>query len=293
LVIFSLIGGLFGIVATRGPIARLHRLTAATMRFAAGQYDQRLPATAHDEIGQLEAHFNPMAQHLASSLAQQTWLAQQNARLEERARLSRDLHDSVKQHLFALAMQVEVALSTLDAEHTSTRVPLQEAEALIAQVQHEVAALIAARRPTPLQTQGLMAALRDMVLMWSRQSDIEVDLQLPDTCSLPPPVEEALWWVAQEALSNVARHSQASRVHLCLEYTEQQVRLCLSDNGSGFDPAERAHAGLGLRSMQERMGHLGGTLYLHSLPGEGTALVAACPLPSQAGRGHREREDSS
>ncbi len=123
-----------------------------------------------------------------------------------------------------------------------------------------------------------MAALRDTVLVWSRQSHIEVDLCLPEGGSLPQLVEEALWWVAQEALSNVARHSQASKVHLCLEWKEQQVRLCLSDNGLGFDPTERAHEGLGLHSMRERLAPLRGTVFVRSILGEGTSLVAACPL---------------
>ncbi len=158
-------------------------------------------------------------------------------------------------------------------------------------MQQELTTLIHALRPTHLQTQGLVAALRDAVLVWSRQSHIEVDLCLPDGGALPPPVEEALWWVAQEALSNVARHSQGSLVHLCLEWDEQQVRLCLSDNGLGFDEAERAHEGLGLRSMRERLAPLGGTVFVESILGEGTSLVAACLLlPSLTEATENERE---
>src|SRR5260370_15383052 len=105
ILLVSLVGGVFGILSTWGLVGRLRCIAAATTRFAKGQYDQRLPATAADEIGQLEAHFNQMAEQLDEHQAREKILAEQNARLEERARLSRDLHDSVKQQVFALAVQ--------------------------------------------------------------------------------------------------------------------------------------------------------------------------------------------
>src|SRR5260370_1085153 len=205
ILLVSLVGGVFGIISTWGLVRRLRRIAAATTRFAKGQYDQRLPATAADEIGQLEAHFNQMAEQLDEHLAREKVLAEQNARLEERARLSRDLHDSVKQQVFALAVQVELARSLLDQDAAAAREHLGFADELSYQVQQELTSLIHALRPADLQAKGLMAALRDYVTTWSRQSRIAVDLSLPQTCLLPAVVEEALWRVTQEALSNVAR----------------------------------------------------------------------------------------
>ncbi len=278
ILLVSLIGGVFGIISTWGLVGRLRRIAAATTRFAKGQYDQRLPATAADEIGQLEAHFNQMAEQLDEHLAREKILAEQNARLEERARLSRDLHDSVKQQVFALAVQVELARSLLDQDGAAAREHLGFADELSYQVQQELTSLIHALRPADLQAKGLTAALRDYVTTWSRQSRIVVDLSLPQTCRLPSVVEEALWRVTQEALSNVARHSQASKVRLHLAWTEQQVTLSLADNGQGFDPRVAERECIGLRSMRERMEQIAGTIQIHSERSQGTRIVACCPL---------------
>jgi two-component system, NarL family, sensor histidine kinase LiaS len=282
-IIFSLIAGLFGLVSTRGIIGRLRRIAVATTSFATGRYDQRLPAIAADEIGQLEAHFNQMAEQLTEHLAREKHLVEQNARLEERTHLSRDLHDSIKQQVFALAMQVELARSLLEQDTVAARMHLGEADELSYQVQQELTALIHALRPARLQTKELTAVLRDYVTIWSRQSSIAAEVHLPEICQLPLDVEDALWRLTQEALSNIARHSHATRVELCMEWTECQIRLSLSDNGQGFNVQGAEQEGIGLRSMCERIEQIGGTLQIQSAEGEGTCIVASCPLlPQQA-----------
>ena len=160
-VIFSLIAGLFGILSMRGIIGRLRRIAAATTSFATGQYNQRLPATAADEIGQLEAHFNQMAEQLAEHLAREKILVEQNARLEERARLSRDLHDSVKQQVFALAVQIELTRSLLEQDRAAARVHLDDADELSYQVQQELTTLIHALRPADEAGHRPAATLRN------------------------------------------------------------------------------------------------------------------------------------
>src|SRR5260370_13174313 len=219
-----------------------------------------------------------MGGRVGEHLAGEKILAEQNARLEERARLSRDLHDSVKQQVFALAVQVELARSLLDQDAAAAREHLGFADELSCQVQQELTTLIHALRPADLQAKGLTAALRDYVTTWSRQSRIAVDLSLPQTCLLPAVVEEVLWRVTQEALSNVARHSQASNVRLNLAWTEQHVTLSLADNGQGFDPRAAEWGGIGLRSIRERVGQIAGTVQIHSERSQGTRIIACCPL---------------
>jgi NarL family two-component system sensor histidine kinase LiaS len=272
-------GTLAGFVATRRPIKRLRRLVGATAQFADGNYAERVQVSRQDEIGQLEHHFNQMAEQLAESIKQRQMLAEQNARLAERSRLSRDLHDSVKQELFAVSMQIGAALAQGDANSEATRKHLVEADTLISQAQQNLTALIHELRPSILQQKGLPAALREQALTWSRQQGIAVDLQLSEEKTAPLAVEEALWWVAQEALSNVARHSQATSVQICLEYTPEQVMLLLADNGRGFDMSNGAPSGVGLRSMRERLAAIGGTVSITSRLGEGTRVQVCCPLP--------------
>ena len=295
---------------------RLRRIAAATTHFVTGQYDQRLEAVATDEIGQIEAHLNQVEEQLVESrarekllieqnarleeqarlsrdlqtrvkqwlfehAAQKKILAEQNARLEERVRLSRDLHDSVKQQVFALAVQIELARSLIDQDRAAAREHLDEADELSYRVQQELTALIDALRPAELQAKGLTAALRDYVTTWSRQSRIAADLSLPEICLLPSSIEEALWRVTQEALSNVARHSQASTVQLHLGWTEQDVSLSISDNGQGFEMTSHEHKGFGLRSIRERIEQVGGTVLIQGTKGAGTRLVVHCPLSEQ------------
>ncbi len=268
-----------GFVATRGPVRRLKHLVQATKRFADGNYDQRVEVSRHDEIGQLEEHFNQMAQQLAESMAQRQALAEQNARLAERARLSRDLHDSVKQHLFAVSMQVGAALAQVERGGEAPRSHLLEADTLISQAQQDLTALIHELRPSVLQQKGLPTALREQALNWSRQHTIAVTLDLSEERTAPLAVEEAFWRIAQEALANVARHSQASQVQVRLSYSPEQVTLSIADNGRGFDPERAEQSGIGLHSMRERMAGVGGTVSIQSRPGEGVCVLACCPLP--------------
>src|SRR6266700_6627518 len=277
-VIFSLIAGLFGILSMRGIIGRLRRIAAATTSFATGQYDQRLPATAADEIGQLEAHFNQMAEQLISHLAREKLLVEQNTRLEERTRLARDLHDSIKQEVFALAVQIELARLRLEQDGAAAQEHLGFADELSYQIQQELTTLIDALRPADLQAKGLTTALRDYVTNWSRRCSIAVDLSLPETCPLPSFIEVALWRVTQEALSNIARHSQARMAQLHLEWTEQHVSLSISDNGQGFEMLSHMHNGLGLHSMRERIEQVGGTILIQSTKGAGMHIIIHCPL---------------
>jgi signal transduction histidine kinase len=197
----------------------------------------------------------------------------------ERQRLSRDLHDSVKQQIFAVSLQIGTALSQIEQDREAARRHLVEAETLVYQAQQDLTALIQDLRPSVLEEKGLPTALHDFVTTWSRQNAILAEAHIAQMPQLPHAVEEALWRVAQEALSNIVRHSQASKVHLRLDWTPDEARLSLTDNGRGFDPASCQKTGVGLSSIHERIEALGGNVFFESRLGEGTRLVVRCPLP--------------
>jgi two-component system, NarL family, sensor histidine kinase LiaS len=276
LLLTLLIGALFGLITTRGLVRCLRRLATATTRFANGDYTERVRVSRRDEVGQLEEHFNRMAEQLIESINQRQALAGQNARLAERDRLARDLHDSVKQQVFAASMQLGAAISLLDVKREVVRQHLMEAENLANQVLQELTTLIQELRPLALQDKGLTAAMREYVATWSRQQGITAEMHAVDICAIPLEIEEALWRVAQEALSNIARHSHASKVEVSLTCEQGSVRLAVVDNGQGFDNVATA-SGVGLHSMQERLQALGGTLTVQSKTGEGTRVLAQCP----------------
>lgn len=192
---------------------------------------------------------------------------------EERNRLARDLHDSVKQQVFAVMMQLGAARVLLGAEAHPAREPVVEAERLAQQAGAELSLLIHELRPAALGARGLAEVLRDYVADWSRQSGVAATLHAEGAERLPPAVEYGLLRVAQEALANVARHSQASAVRVTLRASQRAVTLTVADDGQGF-AADGVQRGIGLESMRERMTAMGGRLVIASGPGTGTTVTA-------------------
>lgn len=213
---------------------------------------------------------------------------------QERNRLSRDLHDSVKQRVFAMIMQLGTAQALLDgepgreqSEHETVRrarEAIDHAELLARQAGSELNLVIQELRPAALEDRGLRDALRDYTQDWSRQNGIParvaVSGDLPELPDLPerPDVEHALFRIAQEALANVARHSRATSVRLELQAEGRAVALSITDDGIGFDP-RRAAGGVGLASMRERAEALGGELVMDSAPGRGATITVRIGAP--------------
>lgn len=200
------------------------------------------------------------------------------AQLEERNRLARDLHDTVKQQTFATLMQVRAAHNLLEQEPETAMQHLLEAENLIKASQQELSLMINELRPAALQDQGLEAALEIYLENWSAQSCIPAVFQITGSANLPLNIERTLYRVVQEALANVARHSRASAVELWVKFSIMSVKLEIKDNGIGFDIENKLNSGFGLQSMQERLVSLGGQFTIQSKMGEGTIICVEVPL---------------
>jgi signal transduction histidine kinase len=192
---------------------------------------------------------------------------------EERNRLARELHDSVKQQVFASIMQLGAARALLERDPNAARLHLLEAEQLAQQSGAELSLLIHELRPIALGEKGLAAAIQAYAADWSRQSKIATDVRVRGAVALAPAAEHALVRVTQEALANVARHSHASTVTLDLDLAVDAATLTITDNGCGFD-ASTTSPGVGLDSMRERLEALGGRLLVNSKPGTGTTIKA-------------------
>lgn len=275
-IVLSPIGGLFGLLTTRGLVRRIRRLAATTTEFADGHYEQRVPVARKDEIGQLEDHFNLMAEQLVESIRARQDLAEQNARLAERARISRELHDAVSQDLFSLRMVIGGMQRALPADS-----PLAPQIAALQQMAttmiREMRALLLELRPAQLEHLGLAEALEDLAAAYRTRLGITVTTAIRPV-SLPAQAEQALLRITQEALSNAARHADATAITLDLAPQEQRVTLTITDNGQGFEPAAgETQRGLGLRSMQERVQELGGSFMVESAPGQGTRVQVSLP----------------
>lgn len=201
---------------------------------------------------------------------------QEMAIVEERNRLARELHDSVKQQAFAVSAQLAAARTKLGQHPGDAEEHLLAAETLMDEIRRELAQLIHELRPVALQDRGLAPALRDWSAEWSRSSGIPVEISVQGERGLPLEVEKALFRIVQEALSNISRHSRANNASVHLRYSPTGVLMCIRDNGQGFD-ANLPGDGIGLRSMRERAESLSdGRFTLRSIPGSGTEIEVQC-----------------
>lgn len=210
--------------------------------------------------------------------------AQRLAALQERQKLARELHDSVSQALYGIALGTRTALAMLDGGNldetqvAALRQPLDYTMSLAKAGQAEMRALIFELRPESLQMEGLVVSLTRQVDALSARHQIEVQTTLGTEPDVPVAAKEVLYRVAQEALHNVVKHASASRVEVALYQDNGNVVLEIRDDGRGFDPQGHFPGHLGLQSMRERVEGIGGALVATSAPGEGTCIRACVPL---------------
>lgn len=293
LIISGGMGMIYSWLVGRGFARRIARLTEASVDLADGDLSQRIEDPSGDELGQLGRQFNAMADQLSESLRSLRVLADRNAQLaeqaallaavEERNRLARELHDSVSQELFSLTMLAAAARRTLEGRPDLTVARLSEIEESARRALEETRSLIFALRPAALDGRGLAPALRDLTAALSERQGLSINLQIEGERRIPLEHEQALFRIVQEALANVSRHSGVRSVEVRLRYDDGGVALEVRDGGRGFNPqARRDPRAMGLQSMAERAEALGGSLNVHSAPGQGTAVSVAMPLLREA-----------
>ena len=287
LLVFTIVAGLagtvYGFLAARGPVQRLNQLSEASLAWSHGDFSVHVDDLSGDELGQLAYRLNDMAAQLEQLLDTRRELVV----VEERNRLARDLHDSAKQQAFAAAAQISTARKLIKSDPDAAASHIEEAERLSKDLRTELANLIQQLRPAELESKGLVDALRELAEDWSRQNGIETEVHVQHQRSLPLEIEQAVFRIVQEALANVARHSQASRVEIGLIYSKEDITATITDDGLGFNPDE-TRSGFGLRSMDERTEALGGSLSIESKPGEGTSVSSIIPITESAHNGEEE-----
>jgi signal transduction histidine kinase len=272
------VGLVFGLLSTRRLIGRLRRLAATTVAVAGGDFRRRLPAAGADEVAQLERNFNRMAERLDAAMAAERQLAGAG----ERARIARELHDSISQDLFSLHLLAGGLRKALPAS-SPLQPQVETMERTASQTMNEMQALLLELRPVALEDAGLVPALEELCRAYRDRLGVVVDAEL-EPVELAPAAEHAVLRVVQEALANAVKHAQPSRIALRLQRRDGQVEVLVSDDGGGFDPARAGERhGLGLRLMRERVTELGGDFQLDSSPGGGTSVRILLPLGLAAG----------
>jgi signal transduction histidine kinase len=243
-----------------------------------------------------ERSFSEDDLELAAMFGDQAALAIENARLREhisqtavaaeRNRLARDLHDSVTQTLFSASLIAEVLPRLWEQDPEEGRARLEEVRQLTRGALAEMRMLLLELRPSSLTDVRLGELLRQLAEATSGRARVPVALTVEGERPLPAEAQVALYRIAQEALNNVARHSNASHARIQLRFTSMRVHLQVSDNGRGFNPARVPADHLGLNIMRERANSIGARLNIKSRPGAGTRVAV-----SWAHVGRRRKRD--
>ncbi len=229
--------------------------------------------------------------HTVMAFANQAALALENARLydrsrdlavlEERNRLARELHDSISQMLFSMVLNAEAAAAMFETKPEAAQVQIGRLQETAHAALKDMRTLIFELRPANLEEEGLVPVLKKHAALVKERNSIEVEFHAEGQQRWPFPLEKALYRIAQEALTNVVKHAQATQATITLKAEDGHVRLTVDDNGRGLPAAREGgttHSTLGLTSMRERAEQLGGTFAIGPRPdGPGTRVSVTLP----------------
>jgi signal transduction histidine kinase len=229
--------------------------------------------------------FTDRDERLVSLFAAHAAIALANARLyeqgrelsvlQERARLARDLHDAVSQKLFSVRAKARASAILVRRDPARAIEEIDSIAALAGEAHAELRAVIDGLAPPELAAGGLAGSLRGYAALAGRTYGTDVLVRVDDVPDLDAPEQTAVYRIAQEAIGNALRHSGAA-VSVCLSRRQRSIVLEVSDAGRGFDVGA-PQQGLGLASMRERAGSVGGTLKITSVPGTGTKVRLTLP----------------
>lgn len=232
--------------------------------------------------------FSDDDKRLLLALAQRAAIAVENARLygqveqaatlEERQRLARELHDSVTQSLYSLALLAEAG-RRMAGDRYQVELVLSRLGETAQQALREMRLMVYEMRPLALQEVGLAAAIQQRLDAVEKRAGIQARLIVEGRQELSPDQEVQLYQISQEALNNALAHASANQVAVHLRFEEQMIRVEVIDNGSGFEPSTASRrGGMGLTNMQERARRIGANLTIDSTPGGGTVIKIELPV---------------
>lgn len=202
---------------------------------------------------------------------------------EERRRVATEIHDGVTQQLVSIWFRVHACQRLLERNAVDEALTeLSATKSLIDQTLVDARSAIYNLRPATLDDLGLVAALHELASTFQEETGVDVSVAAPAEIRVPPHLETALYRIAQEALTNVKKHSRARTVTVSLRATAESAQLEVTDDGEGFDvetfTRSRPRTSFGLAGMRERIELVGGSLAIRSTAGSGTTLQAAAPL---------------
>lgn len=210
---------------------------------------------------------------------------------EERNRLARELHDSIKQQVFVMQTAAATAQARFDSDPQGAKAAIDQLRESAREAMTEMEAMLDNLRATPLENAGLVEALKKQCEALGFRTGARVVFEqrdLPPNEAMPPGAQQAIFRVAQEALANIGRHARARTVRVALSGQPGVVRLEVEDDGQGFDTSAGPR-GMGIANMHSRAESLRGMLSVRSAPGEGTAIRLSVPKATSADIGDYTR----
>jgi NarL family two-component system sensor histidine kinase LiaS len=288
----AVLGGALGFLLAR-PLKRdLTRIGIYAALLARGQYNAPPVEEGTGELLYLARQLQQMAQAWSGQVEALQRLADERAHfadrterlavLEERQRLARELHDTVSQELFGLAMLVAATRNLVPGDEVEVLARLRQVEDGARRAQATMRGLIRALRPVELGDKTLKDALGVLLRDVRERQAIETTLLASGEREIPPGVEDALFRVAQEAVSNAVRHGRPAHITVALTEEPGAVSLSVEDDGAGFQTtAVQDH--VGFSTMRERTAEIGARLSIRSQPGSGTRVVVRAPFHAVGG----------
>jgi signal transduction histidine kinase len=233
----------------------------------------------------LAEHRDRLEERVAAQTAQIRELAAhvERATEDERARLSRELHDELGQQLTALRYTLAAARGRVADDPARARSRIEESEGILAHLAGVVRHMVTDLRPQVLDERGLGAAVSWLCEQTAARTGVpcDVEVRADPAVTLDPRVAIAAYRVAQESLTNAAKHAGATRLTVAVSVDAARVRVSVADDGAGFDATRAPRGGMGVFGMRERARIHGGTLAVVSAPGAGTAVTLELPRPSE------------
>ncbi|WP_052488067.1 sensor histidine kinase [Gordoniibacillus kamchatkensis] len=275
---------------------RLDPLQDTMLLLEKGNFSRPVPDLGLDEIGRLGEQLNRIMkkweeqvtslQRLSTDNAELAEKARYSAVVEERQRLARELHDAVSQQLFAISMTATAVGRTLDRDFEKSKRQIHLIEEMAAVAQSEMRALLLHLRPVHLEGKRLSEGLAELLQELRAKVPMEITWDMDEDLRLPRGIEDHLFRIVQEAMSNALRHSKASRLEVKLQQRPDAARLTIRDDGVGFDLEAKKHTSYGLVSMKERVSEIGGSLHIVTAPEKGTRIDIRVPIMAAHGAGH-------
>jgi len=251
---------------------------------AMGDLSKRIQVSKHDdELALIEAGINLMADDLEDR--EKEARGYQSRLKGERTRIARDLHDSISQLLFSVVLNSEAAGTLVESDPQLASTHIKSVRVAAGEAQKQMRQLLSERSAGAVEG-GLGGALRTYLSDFTEREGIEATFAIEGEKRKGMAMERELFRIAQEALNNVAKHSQATSASVSLIFNTGQVRLRIEDDGIGFDTFQ-SRAGLGLQNIRERAEGLGGQLAVESVSGKGTKITVEIPLKERHGQDQR------